>query len=182
MRPFDPVPLTRDRSTPSSRANARTDGDACAFLKPSLSTGGAAAWPAALPGADGAAGWGAAPAWAPGAGAVAVRCDDAAFASGLAASAPAPSASSVKRTLPSLTLSPSLTLRSLTLPADGDGTSMVALSDSSVTSESSALTESPGLTSNSMTGTSLKSPMSGTLTSIVLIASSKGFHHRDTEN
>src|SRR3989442_1601276 len=56
MRPFDPVPLTRDRSTPSSRANARTDGDACAFLKPSLSTGGAAAWPAALAGADGAAG------------------------------------------------------------------------------------------------------------------------------
>ncbi len=46
---------------------------------------------------------------------------------------------------------------------------MVALSDSSVTSESSAFTASPGLTNTSMTGTSLKSPMSGTLTSIVLM-------------
>ncbi len=45
---------------------------------------------------------------------------------------------------------------------------MVALSDSSVTSESSALTVSPTLTSNSITGTSLKSPMSGTFTSTML--------------
>ncbi len=42
---------------------------------------------------------------------------------------------------------------------------MVALSDSSVTSGSSAFTVSPGLTSMPITGTSLKSPMSGTLTS-----------------
>ncbi len=56
------------------------------------------------------------------------------------------------------------------MPAAGDGTSMVALSDSSVTSESSAATASPGFTSTSMTGTSVKSPMSGTLTSIVLIS------------
>src|ERR1700674_1367713 len=79
----------------------------------------------------------------------------------------AASASSVTMTLPSLTLSPSLTLTSLTIPADGEGTSIVALSDSSVTSESSALTLSPALTSTSMTGTSVKSPMSGTLTSTV---------------
>ena len=39
---------------------------------------------------------------------------------------------------------------------------MVALSDSTVISESSALTVSPGLTRISITGTSLKSPMSGT--------------------
>ena len=45
----------------------------------------------------------------------------------------------------------------------GDGTSIVALSDSSVTSASSALTVSPAFTSTSMTGMSLKSPMSGTL-------------------
>jgi hypothetical protein len=38
------------------------------------------------------------------------------------------------------------------------------LSDSSVTNESSGFTVSPGLTKTSMTGTSLKSPMSGTLT------------------
>ena len=55
------------------------------------------------------------------------------------------------------------------VPADGAGTSIVALSDSSVISESSTPTVSPGFTSTSMTGTSLKSPMSGTLTSIALI-------------
>ncbi len=48
---------------------------------------------------------------------------------------------------------------------------MVALSDSSVTSGSSALTLSPGLTCTSMTGTSSKSPMSGTLTSVGAVMS-----------
>ena len=33
MRPFGPVPVTCARSTPSSRANLRTDGDACAAAK-----------------------------------------------------------------------------------------------------------------------------------------------------
>src|SRR5438105_2498087 len=67
-------------------------------------------------------------------------------------------------------LSPSLTFTSLITPADGEGTSMVAFSDSSVTSESSAFTVSPALTRTSITGTSLKSPMSGTLTSILCAA------------
>ena len=31
MRPFGPLPRTAVRSTPSSRANLRTDGDACGF-------------------------------------------------------------------------------------------------------------------------------------------------------
>ena len=74
-------------------------------------------------------------------------------------------ASSTTISVPSLTLSPSLTLTSFTVPAAGAGTSIVALSDSSVTSESSAATVSPGFTKTSMTGMSLKSPMSGTLTS-----------------
>ena len=78
-------------------------------------------------------------------------------------------ASSVRISVPSATLSPTLTFISFTVPAAGAGTSIVALSDSSVTSESSAATMSPGFTNTSMTGTSLKSPMSGTLTSIVLI-------------
>ena len=56
-------------------------------------------------------------------------------------------------------------------PAAGEGTSIVALSDSSEISESSGFTVSPGFTNTSMTGMSLKSPMSGTLTSKVLIAS-----------
>src|SRR4051812_50121757 len=33
MRPFSPLPLTLPRSTPSSRANLRTEGDACALPK-----------------------------------------------------------------------------------------------------------------------------------------------------
>src|SRR5437763_1373605 len=69
--------------------------------------------------------------------------------------------------LPSETLSPTLTLSSATLPATGEGTSIVALSDSSVTSGFSVLTASPAFTSTSMTGTSWKSPMSGTSTLIV---------------
>src|SRR5690348_3864516 len=73
-------------------------------------------------------------------------------------------------TLPSLSLSPTLARSSFTVPAAGDGTSIVALSDSSVTSGSSTLTVSPAFTNTSMTGTSLKSPISGTLTSCVCAA------------
>src|SRR6266404_9390077 len=72
---------------------------------------------------------------------------------------------SVTITVPSDTLSPTLTLMSFTTPASGAGTSIVALSDSRVISASSAFTVSPGLTMISITGTSLKSPMSGTRTS-----------------
>ena len=111
------------------------------------------------------------------AGAASVPAGRGALAAG--AAFPLPSAdSSVRIALPSLTLSPTLTLRSLTVPALGAGTSMVALSDSSVTSESSAFTASPGLTKTSMTGTSLKSPMSGTLTSIVLMETSEAHPRR----
>ena len=84
-----------------------------------------------------------------------------------AGAATAPSVSTVSRTLPSLTLSPTFTLSVLTRPAIGAGTSIVALSDSSVTSGSSAFTRSPGFTKISITGTSVKSPMSGTLISVV---------------
>src|SRR5579863_1272301 len=76
-------------------------------------------------------------------------------------------ASSVRITEPSATLSPTFTFSSLTVPANGAGTSMVALSDSSVISGSSGATVSPGATSSSMIGTSAKSPMSGTLTSTI---------------
>ena len=51
------------------------------------------------------------------------------------------------------------------VPAPGDGISIVALSDSSVTSDCSFAILSPGLTRISMTSTFLKSPMSGTFTS-----------------
>src|SRR5439155_8422680 len=76
-----------------------------------------------------------------------------------------PPVDSVSTIAPSETLSPTLTLTDCTVPPSGDGTSIVALSDSSTTSGSSAFTTSPGLTKISMIGTSLKSPMSGTRTS-----------------
>ena len=64
---------------------------------------------------------------------------------------------------------------SFTVPEEGAGTSIVALSLSSVMSESSFFTASPGFTSTSMTGTSLKSPMSGTFTSIAANSTSPCF-------
>jgi hypothetical protein len=68
-------------------------------------------------------------------------------------------------TLPSETSSPTLTRISLTVPANGAGTSMVALADSSVTRPWSLSTWSPGLTITSITGTPWKSPISGTFAS-----------------
>ena len=75
---------------------------------------------------------------------------------------PAPSVSSVISTLPSDTRSPIATRSCVIVPASGAGTSIVALSDSSVTSGSSTAISSPGATWISITGTSVKSPMSGT--------------------
>src|SRR5436189_3936578 len=66
----------------------------------------------------------------------------------------APSASTMATTLPSDNLSPSFTFSSTILPATDDGTSIVALSDSSVTRPWSCFTTSPTATSNSITGTS----------------------------
>ena len=73
--------------------------------------------------------------------------------------------SSMRIAEPSDTVSPTATFSSRTTPACGAGTSIVALSDSSVISGSSGATSSPGATSTSMIGTSAKSPMSGTLIS-----------------
>jgi hypothetical protein len=64
-------------------------------------------------------------------------------------------AASINATIdPCETRSPSATRISRTTPAAEDGTSIVALSDSSVTSASSTLTVSPTATQISMTGMS----------------------------
>ena len=86
----------------------------------------------------------------------------------------APPASIRSRTEPSETLSPTVTASSRTTPATGAGTSIVALSLSRVTRGSSVRIRSPTSTRISMIGTSEKSPMSGTRTSVssVTIASS----------
>src|SRR5206468_2321516 len=89
-------------------------------------------------------------------------------AASAAAGAAAPAApSSSARSVPLLTLSPTLTFSSLMTPACDDGISIDALSLSTVTSDCSCFTVSPGLTKTSMTDTSAKSPMSGTTTSTV---------------
>src|SRR6185503_2888694 len=75
--------------------------------------------------------------------------------------------SSIRMGEPLDTLSPTLTFNSFTVPAPGDGISIVALSDSRVMRDCSLVTLSPGLTRTSMTSTLLKSPMSGTLTSLL---------------
>ena len=82
----------------------------------------------------------------------------------------APAAASTSNTtLPSFTVSPTFTLTSFTTPACVDGISIEALSLSTVMRDCSALIVSPGFTSTSITATSLKSPMSGTFTSVVAL-------------
>src|SRR3990167_826352 len=83
--------------------------------------------------------------------------------------AAAPAASSNTTTVPCLTLSPSLTLSSVTTPPSLAGISMEALSDSTVIRLCSGLMVSPTLTSSSMTATSSRSPISGTLISTIAI-------------
>src|SRR6187402_46575 len=74
----------------------------------------------------------------------------------------------VTTTDPGDTLPPLATCTFSTTPLAVDGTSIVALSVSSVTSGVSKSTVSPGFTSTSMTDTESKLPMSGTLTSMEL--------------
>src|SRR5207249_354064 len=105
---------------------------------------------------------------AAGAGTAGAALGAAPCAGGAAAAAPVTPVERVRMRLPSDTLSPTLTLSSFTTPSTGEGTSIVALSDSSETSGSSALIVSPALTNTSITGTSLKSPISGTFTSTVV--------------
>src|SRR5574343_1742510 len=108
------------------------------------------------------------PAWlaAVGAATGAAAGAGAACTAGAAAASLAPASTLISKA-PSLTREPSWTSTSLTVPATGLGTSMVALSDSRVAMASSTLIVSPTLTNRSMTGTSEKSPISGTLTSMI---------------
>src|ERR1700750_704264 len=117
MRPFGPVPCTRDTSTPSSRANLRTDGDAWltryAPPSPAGMTGACASADGCAGAGDGAAG-----------GSDGFFSCLAAAAAGAGAAAPPLSPSSSTINVPSDTLSPTLTLISLTMPATGLGTSI----------------------------------------------------------
>jgi len=168
MRPARALPLTWARSTPSSRANRRTAGLACGTFSgirasASKATGGLLRVGASLVAGVGAGRAGSAAfagstgfAGAGGAGGAGLA------ASGAGVGSAAAAGSIMATTEPSDSSSPTLTLSSRTMPSNGAGTSMVALSDSSVTRPWSFLTTSPGCTSSSITGTSLSSPISGT--------------------
>ena len=166
-----PLPGTRDRSTPSSRASRLTEGPACASEEPEPSNGaksrrlaapavGDAAIADDVPCAGAAAGAGA---------------DGADGADGVATTAAAGDAdattalatvSMVATRSPEFIFMPRLRCRATTLPAALEGTSMVALSVSSVAIGVSTSIVSPGAINNSMTATSLKLPRSGTRISI----------------
>ncbi|MBE5634263.1 hypothetical protein HIN56_06755, partial [Salmonella enterica subsp. enterica serovar Choleraesuis] len=87
---------------------------------------------------------------------------------GAAAAGAAPATSKTIIREPVDTLSPVFTLISFTVPANGAGTSIEALSPSTVISDCSASTLSPTLTRISVISTS-SVPMSGTLISIAII-------------
>ncbi len=190
IRPLEPVPSIRPRSAPSSRANLRTDGLAWALENAASSMGAPA--PGASAGGDAgvletgsdalsaAGGFFSAPASlsagaSPSAGALSSASASAARRAPRLSpghrrrrrSPPAdsPADSIVQTRDPSETLSPTETLTSATFPERGDGTSMLALSLSSVISGSFSCTSSPAETLTSMISTSLKSPISGTRTS-----------------
>ena len=84
-----------------------------------------------------------------------------------ACSAPAPPSSTLRIAWPTLTLSPALTLISLTVPATDDGTSIVALSVSSSRTGWSLASVSPALTSTRRTSpAAMFSPSSGSVKSV----------------
>ena len=175
MRSLSPLPLTCARSTPSSRASLRTDGLACALEKPASSMDGSRAGTCAAGFAAGALA---------AAGAAGAACSGPCFCAAAGSSAWSAGTSESAgvittvsltssviwpMTSPLETLSPTPTVILSMTPFSGDGTSIDALSVSSVTSPSSRSTVSPLPTSTSITSTSAKSPRSGTVMSIVFV-------------
>ena len=181
MRPLLPVPLTCVRSTPSSRANLRTDGLACARAKPARRwvPPSRDAMPAPRVQARSALARRGCAASPLGGGLCSRR-----FGSGLCwlrrrggSRGRRPQASLQFRPAPAVSgaccrfafgfrfdhgdqvalrdARPTCSFISRTTPATVDGTSIVAFSVSSVISGLSSAIVSPGLTSTSMTSTSL---------------------------
>ena len=88
------------------------------------------------------------------------------FGSGFEASLLVVLFSKINIEFPSETLSPTFMIKDLTLPSKFEGISTLDLSLSIVIKGSFLTTVCPSLTKTSITSTSLKSPMFGTLTSI----------------
>ena len=110
MRPLGPVPWTRARSTPNSRPNLRTEGEACGRCpSAAVTTGAAIAAGVGVTGAGAEATTGAATAGAVAAGVARAGVGAAAAAASLG--------SSISTSEPIATLSPILTFNSFTMPA-----------------------------------------------------------------
>src|SRR5690606_2880002 len=131
MRFLGPLPMTWARLTPSSRANRRTDGDACGRLRSGTSASAKEAVgdvrSGALDAIEDAAGAGADAGSGAGAGAGAGAAAAGAAAAGAAAWGAPPAASTIRIFVPWETLSPTLTSTSLTTPPTEAGISMEAL-------------------------------------------------------
>src|SRR5687768_17880049 len=169
MRPLSPLPVTRARSTPSSRAKRRSAGLACALRMSGSALPAGAAIGAVMRTVESCTG-ALADAGSAGAG-------TAGFATGVAAASPF----TVATTSPAFTRPPRVTWSFVTVPAADDGTSIVALSVSSDTRGDSTATVSPSFTRTSMTSTSLNSPRSGTRTSIAAGAAADAGFEADAD-
>ena len=183
IRCLRPEPWTRLKSTPNSRANLRIEGLACArkksFCSTGITTGGgrrtrSAGLDSEL--TDSALTIAASPVCC---GAVTevvdVEEDDCgdvfSVVSADISAVSCADSSTFKVRIRSFceTLSPAFIFKSFTVPANGEGTSIEALSLSIVINGSSTATVSPDLTSTSITSTASNSPMSGTSTSLILL-------------
>ena len=168
-----PLPVTRDRSTPSSRASRRTDGPAGSTAvataartdtgsgSDSNAAGAAVRWPFSTTGAAARTGSNT------GCGAGSAAGLAGAAAAGLgAASTIEPSSTRVS---PTLTVSPFLTNPFSTKPPGGQGTSITALSVSTSSRGWPGFTTSPSETKTVTTSPeAMFSPRSGSLNSVAM--------------
>src|SRR6185437_6347681 len=168
MRPLLPLPLISPKLAPNSRANLRIAGDAKDLAKDSSSIACVLFATTVAAGADDTldAVTGAVSASAIGSAALDTVTASAVTSSADLALSPATSSDNIKS--PSLTLEPGFKTIFFTTPAAIAGTSIVALSVSSITKLSSTLIVSPTFTYTSATFTSVLPPISGTFNSIKL--------------
>jgi hypothetical protein len=138
MRPAGPLPRTVFKSMPSLRASIRTDGDAFTVAATSAGSGSpSGGWPLATASGGPLVGCGSCPS-----GRATATGGGGAISSG---TVPAGVYDRIKS--PTLSVAPGWTRRSVTVPANGAGTSMVALSVMTSISPCPCRTASPAATS-----------------------------------
>ncbi len=169
IRALKPVPATRARSTPSSRAKRRTEGLAWAVEKP-LSLTLASFAPLAGAGTAAGAAAGAGVAFGAAGGGGAADAGTGAETAAWTGAAPAPSSTrTVATTSPGETVHPWWQVPCRRCPRPSKARPWSPSQSPASPSGPSTSMASPGLTSTSMTATSLKLPMSGTRTSMTRV-------------